>query len=233
MKLLQDLSDESDSLPPSLYISDVIIGTSVIKGGEAYIRNGSYNGMDVAIRRFQQHQGMSEADWKKVIRPNPSLLQEMMLNSSFTQQITRREIIVHRHLRHENILPLIGVFGDESHPFNIVMPWMHNGVAREYLKTRSDRFFDIVSVYSWKHGFSNATTQTGGAAAGLAYLHGCVPPVIHGDIHSVRTSWFRKRNVILTIRRHILQGNILVDSEGNTQLCDFGLSRIQHEANRT
>jgi serine/threonine protein kinase len=146
-KLLQDLSDECDSLPPSLYISDVIMGTTVIWGGEAHIWKGTYNGMDVAIRQFRQRQGMPSADWKKVVRLNPSLLQEMMLNSSFTQQIIRREIIIHRHLHHENILPLIGVFGDESHPFNIVMPWMHNGVAREYLKTRPDRFFDIVSVY--------------------------------------------------------------------------------------
>jgi serine/threonine protein kinase len=85
----------------------------------------------------------------------------------------------------------------------------------------------------WKHGFSNATIQTRGAAAGLAYLHGSVPPVIHGDIHCVRSSWFRKRNIILTILHCILQGNVLVNSEGNVQLCDFGLSRIQHEVSRT
>ncbi|KAF9518121.1 hypothetical protein BS47DRAFT_376919 [Hydnum rufescens UP504] len=195
MKLLQDLSDESDSLPPSLYVNNVTIRDAVNEGGEAQIRSGSYDGLDVAIRQFQQRGNMTKPDWRKIIR---------------------REIIIHRYIRHDNVLPLIGVFGDEAHPFNVVTPWMHHGVASEYLKTRPDRFFDIAR----------------GSSAGLAYLHGCVPPVIHGDIHSVRSARFRKHEMMLTVIRY-MQENILVDSGGNAQLCDFGLSRIKHEAKRT
>ncbi|KAF8285314.1 kinase-like protein [Clavulina sp. PMI_390] len=51
-----------------------------------------------------------------------------------------------------------------------------------------------------------------GATLGIEYLHSRNPPVIHGDIHP---------------------GNIMVDDNGQAYLCDFGLSRIQHEVTRT
>ncbi|KAF8309478.1 kinase-like protein, partial [Clavulina sp. PMI_390] len=43
-------------------------------------------------------------------------------------------------------------------------------------------------------------------------LHTRNPPVIHGDIHP---------------------DNVLLDKEGNPQLCDFGMGRIVHEVTRT
>jgi hypothetical protein len=67
MKLLQDLSDESDSLPPSLHVNNVTIRDAVKEGVEAQIRSGSYDGLDVAIRQFRQRVNMTEADWRKVI----------------------------------------------------------------------------------------------------------------------------------------------------------------------
>ncbi|KAF8296905.1 kinase-like protein, partial [Clavulina sp. PMI_390] len=50
------------------------------------------------------------------------------------------------------------------------------------------------------------------ATRGIEYLHSRKPPVIHGDIHP---------------------GNILIGDTGQAYLCDFGLSRIQHEVTRT
>ncbi|KAF8298262.1 kinase-like protein, partial [Clavulina sp. PMI_390] len=51
-----------------------------------------------------------------------------------------------------------------------------------------------------------------GTARGIEYLHGRKPPVIHGDLHP---------------------GNVLIDNCGKAYLCDFGLSRIQHEVTRS
>ncbi|KAF8308632.1 kinase-like protein, partial [Clavulina sp. PMI_390] len=51
-----------------------------------------------------------------------------------------------------------------------------------------------------------------GTASGVVYLHSRYPPIIHGDLHP---------------------GNILLDVASNPYLCDFGLSRIQHEVTRT
>ncbi|KAF8309456.1 kinase-like protein [Clavulina sp. PMI_390] len=50
------------------------------------------------------------------------------------------------------------------------------------------------------------------AAHGVEYLHSRQPPVIHGDLHP---------------------GNVLIDNDGKAYLCDFGLSRIQHEVTRS
>ncbi|KAF8324137.1 kinase-like protein, partial [Clavulina sp. PMI_390] len=49
-------------------------------------------------------------------------------------------------------------------------------------------------------------------ASALEYIHGMLPPIIHGDLHVT---------------------NILVDAEGRGLLSDFGLSRIKHELTRT
>ncbi|KAF8307519.1 kinase-like protein [Clavulina sp. PMI_390] len=43
-------------------------------------------------------------------------------------------------------------------------------------------------------------------------MHGRSPPVIHGDLHPE---------------------NLLVNEDGETLICDFGLSRIHHEVTRT
>ncbi|KAF8312101.1 kinase-like protein [Clavulina sp. PMI_390] len=51
-----------------------------------------------------------------------------------------------------------------------------------------------------------------GISRGVVYLHSRQPPIVHGDLHP---------------------GNILLDSFGTPQLCDFGLSRIRHTVTRT
>ncbi|KAF8312283.1 kinase-like protein [Clavulina sp. PMI_390] len=51
-----------------------------------------------------------------------------------------------------------------------------------------------------------------GTSRAVVYLHTRQPPILHGDLHP---------------------GNVLLDADGNPQLCDFGLSRIRHEITRT
>jgi len=46
-------------------------------------------------------------------------------------------------------------------------------------------------------------------AQGLNYLHGCDPPIIHRDLKS---------------------GNVLMDSQNNIKICDFGFSRPKVDA---
>ena len=45
-------------------------------------------------------------------------------------------------------------------------------------------------------------------AKGMAYLHGCAPPVLHRDLKA---------------------DNVLVNTEGRAVVCDFGLSRFRDD----
>ncbi|KZT53907.1 kinase-like protein [Calocera cornea HHB12733] len=49
-------------------------------------------------------------------------------------------------------------------------------------------------------------------AAGIKYLHGRVPPIVHGDIKGVRDVYPR--------------ANVLVDEYGQAKISDFGLTRV-------
>ncbi|KAF8310690.1 kinase-like protein [Clavulina sp. PMI_390] len=113
----------------------------------------------------------------------------------------RREIISHIQLRHRNVLAILGIASSDEYPLSIVTPLAVNGNALSYLKRsksshRTDVMLKIV----------HDTTLA------LEYLHGLLPPIIHGDVHAQ---------------------NILIDAEGRALLCDFGLSRIKHDQTRT
>lgn len=59
----------------------------------------------------------------------------MRLSFSFVKLI-HREILMHRQLKHKNVIPLVGVFAEDvvlSAPL-IVLPYFKNGSAKAYLK---------------------------------------------------------------------------------------------------
>ena len=62
-----------------------------------------------------------------------------------------------------------------------------------------------------------------GIAEGLAYLHD--NNVIHGDMKAV-SQWY----LILTYLNRFVQDNVLMSSEGQPLICDFGLSRVVPES---
>ncbi|KAF8297816.1 kinase-like protein [Clavulina sp. PMI_390] len=113
----------------------------------------------------------------------------------------QREIISQIQIKHPNVLPILGISSHEDHPLAIVTPFAANGNAFSYLTdlTSAERPAVMLKII---HNITSA----------LEYLHGMLPPIIHGDIHA---------------------RNVLIDGEGQGLLCDFGLSRIKHEQTRT
>ncbi|KIY67253.1 kinase-like protein [Cylindrobasidium torrendii FP15055 ss-10] len=101
----------------------------------------------------------------------------------------KKEAIVWRQLHHDNILPLLGVNSTFSPgTFCLVSPWLGNGNIMRFIETypaypRINAIHDIL--------------------AGLKYLHGLVPAVVHADIRG---------------------SNILVKDNGHCCLSDFGLT---------
>lgn len=63
----------------------------------------------------------------------------------------RREIIAHWQLRHDNVLPLLGLYQEEDNgPPLMVTPYKEHGTASKFLKTYGDAetYVHIVSYAS-------------------------------------------------------------------------------------
>lgn len=61
----------------------------------------------------------------------------------------RREIVSHWQLRHDNILPLIGVYYDEENgPPLMIMPYMEHRSSSTFLRTYGDAetYIHVVSL---------------------------------------------------------------------------------------
>ena len=63
-------------------------------------------------------------------------------------------------------------------------------------------------------------------ASGVAYLHNCVPVVVHGDLKGVRflPLFFRR-----TFPELGIQCNILINSDERAVITDFGLAKVKEE----
>jgi serine/threonine protein kinase len=115
-----------------------------------------------------------------------------------------REVNLLGRLRHRNIVRLLGYIHNETDVL-MVYEYMPNGNLGTALhgKEAGNLLVDWVSRYN----------VAVGVAQGLNYLHhDCHPPVIHRDIKS---------------------NNILLDSNLEARIADFGLARMMSYKNET
>ncbi|KZP21681.1 kinase-like protein [Athelia psychrophila] len=110
-------------------------------GGFGQILLGRLGSKEVAVKMFQSQEGVT---------PQP--------------QVVRGEIETWLKLRHPNVLEFLAANVSDEKPF-IVMPYMKNGNAREYLKS---------------HRTCNRVKLLHDASLGLNYLH--EQRIVHGDI---------------------------------------------------
>ena len=114
------------------------------------------------------------------------------------------ELAMLSRLHHKHLVRLIG-FCEENDERLLVYEYMSNGSLYDHLhdKNNVDRSSNILN--SWKMRIKIALD----AARGIEYIHNyAVPPIIHRDIKS---------------------SNILLDSNWNARVSDFGLSKIWPE----
>ncbi|KIO31605.1 hypothetical protein M407DRAFT_67752, partial [Tulasnella calospora MUT 4182] len=101
----------------------------------------------------------------------------------------RRETTIWAQLNHPNILPFLGYQVVDGTP-RLASPWMDQGTLTEYLKTHPN--------------ISNSDKLTL-VGARLAFLHGSLPPIAHGELEPQ---------------------NILITDELTAVICNLENSRV-------
>jgi len=168
------------SLDESIAIkqSDLSIGYPIGRGGFGEVLIGTWS-----------HDGID----KKTVALKRLLAQELTTNvlSEF-----KNEVAVQIKLSHENIVKLYGI--TIVQPYYMVLEFMSNGSLSSYLEETPQ------TEMTWERRFKIA----GGIVAGMAYLHGMSPPIIHGDLKSL---------------------NVLLDENYTAKIADFGLAQLKLE----
>ncbi|KAK7333226.1 hypothetical protein VNO80_29991 [Phaseolus coccineus] len=114
------------------------------------------------------------------------------------------ELAMLSRLHHKHLVRLIG-FCEENDERLLVYEYMSNGSLYDHLHDKNNIEKSSSILNSWKMRIKVAL----GAARGIEYIHNyAVPPIIHRDIKS---------------------SNILLDSNWNARVSDFGLSLIWPE----
>ncbi|CAJ1960383.1 unnamed protein product [Sphenostylis stenocarpa] len=114
------------------------------------------------------------------------------------------ELAMLSRLHHKHLVRLIG-FCEENDERLLVYEYMSNGSLYDHLHDKNNVEKSSSILNSWKMRIKVAL----GAARGIEYIHNyAVPPIIHRDIKS---------------------SNILLDSNWNARVSDFGLSLIWPE----
>ncbi|KAF8521088.1 kinase-like domain-containing protein, partial [Hysterangium stoloniferum] len=114
-----------------------------------------------------------------------------------------REVLLWRQLRHDNVLPFLGLFQPPDRSgVAIISRWKPRGNLMDYIKDvrNPDRFKLMM-----------------GASAGLTYLHEHEPVAIHGNLKPA------------SAHHYIMPENVLVNYDGKALLADFGSSQAQPE----
>jgi len=88
-----------------------------------------------------------------------------------------------KHLKHQNILPLLGVNMSKSR-FAMISEWMENGNINEFIKKNQHRNrTELVSRLLISVGRWLIRVQLVGAVNGLVYMHSL--HLVHGDLKGV------------------------------------------------
>lgn len=132
-----ELISEKDILPKSLFVTGIriegdVASSAIGVGGLRRVLKGQYLGHHVALKVLQTaHKTVSATPLSHASPDITDLFSKSSLRKDFC-----REALVWRSLAHPHILPLLGVFEENSRLF-LVSPYMPNGTLTQWRKNQS------------------------------------------------------------------------------------------------
>ncbi|CAL1715582.1 unnamed protein product [Somion occarium] len=168
--VLTMLAKETDKIPSKLFITSVEADewneSNIIMGGFGVVHSGLYKGQPVALKWVRV---TSRGDKRAKIQLEKSLY---------------REALTWLNLRHQYILPCLGI-SRETKPSNcIVSPWMAGGDLRTFITGDCDLTVIKMLISSWLRQI----------AIGVLYLH--MENIAHGDLRCVNVLLDPKNSTI-------------------------------------
>lgn len=141
VRILEDTA--STYLPPSLFIKDVLSTTSddiaLASGSFADVSRGTYQGQEVAIKRFRLY-ASDGSENKKLYKVLEASLSVSIYGLTARQRFYR-EAQMWQKLRHPRILEFVGIDEDalrDEGELCIISPWMTQGTLMDYLGNAGD-----------------------------------------------------------------------------------------------
>eukprot|EP00727_Mastigamoeba_balamuthi_P013404 m51a1_g8687 putative pas domain-containing protein tyrosine kinase (1191) ;mRNA; r:15840-20269 len=107
------------------------------------------------------------------------------------QRVIKEEVLLLSRHHHPNVLLLLG-FCETPSEIMVVTEYLEGGTLADYIK----RFKGSTSVFS-------LISMAFDVLKGIAYLHSCKPPIVHGSIN---------------------KNNLLIDARGTVKVTDFWVS---------
>ncbi|CAN1312969.1 Probable receptor-like protein kinase At5g18500 [Linum perenne] len=160
--------------------------------------------LELATNRFSKDNVLGEGGYGVVYRGNlvngsPVAVKKILNNLGQAEKEFRVEVEAIGHVRHKNLVRLLGYCIEGTHRFRmLVYEYVNNGNLEQWLHGAMRH-----------HGYLTWEARIKvllGTAKALAYLHDAIEPkVVHRDIKS---------------------SNILIDDDFNAKVSDFGLAKL-------
>ena len=146
LKYLQRLCGASGVLPASFMLTDGfddLESRPFTSGGFADVYKATYKGLPVVAKALKTTSMDDLENVHKVSYPSSRQIGE--LAHALSQRFAK-EVVGWKWLRHENILPFVGVTSIPP-PFSMISAWMENGNIMSFIKVTPDQNpFTLVGI---------------------------------------------------------------------------------------
>jgi serine/threonine protein kinase len=133
LDMMLKLVSVSKRIPATYTVSEVIFDSRTLPlelSPLCNIYRGSFCGRAVAVKRLRVRLDENVHKARVFLRA----MTQYLINGPCVQSLLR-ETVMWKNIRHEHLVPFIGIYAADQNPqsFVVVSPWMDNGTLRDYI----------------------------------------------------------------------------------------------------